>query len=142
MTEKEFISKSVSELREQKLKEFPGDIIEFEDGIVLTMPGKTLVIGEEFFGAVEVITTNGEQFLQAADHYEAKFIVYANRSNPVSILIPTDKNILKNAVTKYELYLDSVIKNIEQTYKKEFPEGKNASGVVNEIFRILNLVRY
>jgi hypothetical protein len=106
------------------------------------MPGKALVIGESFFGSIEILTTDGSLFLYADSHVKAKYIIYSNRNQPSSITIPKDETIIKTAVEKYENYLDLLIKQIEQDYKKTFPSGKDSILLINNIFKLLNLTRY
>jgi len=142
LTEKEFISKISKEISSEGLKEFPSGFISFKDKVELKLPGKALVIGKEFFGKYEIITTDGSSVYNADDYYHAKFIVYSNRKQPKSIFIPEDSKIIKEAVTSFESYLDSLIKKIEKSYKENFSSGKNAKETVNEIFKVLNLIRY
>jgi hypothetical protein len=141
MNEKEFISSWVSKLASDGIKNFPADFISINNYSELKLPGKTLLIGEELFGRLEIITSDGNSVLHANGYSQAKFILYANRNTPGLILIPSDESELKKAVQMYEAYLDSIIKNIENVYKKTFPEEKNSKLAVNEIFRQLNLVR-
>lgn len=142
MTEKEFISGLTSGLNQKGIKVFPVDFIDLKNVKLIKAPGKTVVPGEQFFGSYEVITTDGTLFYQAKSHNEAKYIVYANRNNPQIINIPDNEADIKSAVTKYESYLDSIIKIIETEYRETFPEGRNSSQIANNVFRILNLVRY
>ena len=142
MTEKEFILKLSKEIISEGLKNFPSDFISFENEIEIKLPGKALIIGKEFFGKYEIITTDGSSIYNADDYYQAKFIVYSNRKQPKSIFIPEDSKIIKEAVTGFESYLDSLIKKIETSYKENFSNGKNAKEAVNEIFKVLNLIRY
>jgi hypothetical protein len=55
--------------------------------------------------------------------------------------IPAAENDLISAVSEYEEYLDSIIRKIESDYKVNFPDEKNSNEVVNEIFRVMNLLR-
>ncbi len=142
MTEKEFISGLTSGLNQKGIKVFPVEFINPKNAKQIKAPGKTLIPGEQFFGSYEVITTDGTLFYQANSHYEAKYIVYANLNNPQFINIPDNEADIKSAVTKYESCLDSIIKIIETEYRKTFPEGKNSTQIVNNVFRLLNLVRY
>jgi hypothetical protein len=141
MSEKEFITNWASKLWAEKIKKFPGEFVSGNNSRKLDLPGKTLVIGEEFFGAYEILTIDGNAVYQAANHDEAKFIIYSNRDKVVSIDIPVSREDIKAANTKYEQYLDSIIRNIDADFKKNFP-GIPGAGAVNEIFRTLNLVRY
>jgi len=142
MNDKEFINSWVSKLASDGIKIFPGDFISLNNNYTeIRLPGKTLLIGEEFFGRYEIITPDGNPVFYANNYANAKFILYANRYTPELILVPSDETQIKKAIQAYELHLDSIIKEIETDYKKYFPEEKNSKSIVNEIFRQLNLVR-
>ena len=106
------------------------------------MPHKTLVLGNEFFGVVEILTTEGTPVLQAESIHKAKYIVYANLNRSGNIIIPKNKNEIKTAVENYEKHLDWILLDIEEDLKKELPESRNLHSVTNEIFLKSNLVRY
>jgi len=142
LTEKEFISKWTDSLSNSGIRKFPDDFLtdgEFEN---IKLPGKQLVIGEEFFGNFEVLTIDGAAFLQADSQSKAKYIVYSSRNKITELKIPKSPDEMKSIVSKYENYLDSIIKDIESDYKKTFPGEKRSNAMVNEIFRVLNLNRY
>ncbi len=141
MSEKEFVSSSASKLASNGIKNFPRDFTELKEHTELKLPGKTLLIGKEFFGKYEIHTADGNSVLHAESYLQAKYILYANRITPQIIHLPVDDTELKMGVQKYESYLDQIIKDIEADYKKSFPEQKNSKFVVNEIFTLLNLVR-
>ncbi len=141
MNEKEFINSWTSNLASDGIKNFPTDFISFKNYKELKLPGKTLLIGKEFFGKHEIITTSGKSIFHSDNYLQAKFILYANRNTPEMIHIPSEETELKNSIQLYEAYLDSLIKHIENGYKKNLPEEKKSKSVVNEIFRQLNLVR-
>lgn len=127
---------------QDELKSFPED---FASGSVvkeIKMPGKALVIGGTFFGSIEILTTDGSLFLNADSHTMAKYIIYSNRNRPVKILIPDKESEIKIIVEKYENYIDQLIKMVESDYKKAFPGGKESAQLINNIFKILNLIRY
>ena len=142
MTRKEFVQKWTAELSGEGIKNFPSDFIQLKEFEEIKVPGKTLVIGEEFFGNFEVLTVDGTQVYRAESHPEAKFIIYSNRSNPGSVKIPKDKKQIKPALTGYESYIDGIIKKIDSDYRKNFPGRKENATAVNEIFKMLNLTRY
>ncbi|MFO7447520.1 MAG: hypothetical protein R6W90_14210 [Ignavibacteriaceae bacterium] len=142
MTEKEFITNHAGKLWADSIKKFPDDFHIAKDVREIELPGKALVIGEEFFGAFEILTVNGNPVYHADNHEEAKFIIYANREKTTSVYLPNKLKDIKAANLKYESYLDSLIKDIESEYRAAFPGLKNQAGVVNEIFRALNLTRY
>ena len=65
MTEKEFISRYISKHTEINSKNFPDDYTNLNNTKELFIPDKTLVLGSELFGSVEILTTEGEPVLQA-----------------------------------------------------------------------------
>lgn len=142
MTEKEFISGWTKKIAEAGIKNFPDDFIKDLSTEVFKLPGKTLVIGQEFFGSHEILTIDGDSFLQVSSYSKAKYIVYANRLKPKIIKIPLLVSEIKTIVSNYEIYLDGILKEIKIDYNKIFPDGKNSIMSVNEIFKILNLNRY
>lgn len=142
MKEKEFISKWTSSLSENGIKKFPEDFLVGEDIEEIFLPDKTLIIGKEFFGRYEVLTVDGTAILQAESLYKAKYIAYSSRTKTGSVKIPLNDDHIKTTVIQYESYLDSIIKEIESDYKKNFPGEKRSSALINETFRILNLNRY
>ena len=142
MTEKEFISNWTKQLTEVGIKNFPQDFDSIKNYDELTLHGKALVIGQEFFGSFEILNIDGTLVYQAQNHLSAKFIIYSNRLKPTKIIIPKDNKIMRDLVTKYENYIDSLIRQIELDYKKNFSDTKNSSTVINNIFRNLNLIRY
>ena len=141
MSEKEFINSIASKLASNVIKNFPYDFIELKEYTELKLPGKTLLIGEEFFGNYEIHAADGNSILHAENYLQAKYILYANRKTPHIIHLPVNENKLKEGVQKYESYLDGIIKHIEADYKKSFADQKNSKFVVNEVFKLLNLVR-
>ena len=142
MIEKEFISRWTVSLSENGIKAFPEDFLENMTTEEIKLPGRTLVIGEEFFGNYEILTVDGTAVLQAESQYKAKYIVYSNRKKNTSVKIPVRSEDIKTTVAKYENYLDSIIKEIEADYKKSFPGEKRSNDLTNEIFRVLSLNRY
>jgi len=106
------------------------------------MPGKALVIGGTFFGSIEILTTDGNLFLHVDSHTEAKYIIYSNRNRPLKIAIPQKDSELKIVVEKYESYIDQLIKQVELDYRKTFPGNKDSAQIINNIFKLLNLIRY
>ncbi len=142
MTEKDFIINRVQKLLTEGIKDFPGEFLTTEEFKEIILPSKPLVIGEEFFGAFEILTIEGSAVYQAEDHLEAKYIIYANRNKPELIKIPALKSELKTTIAKYESYIDSIMKEIEKDYNNLFPSGKNSHFIIKEIFRKSNILRY
>ena len=142
MTEKEFISGWINKIGKTGIKDFPDDFIINFITEEIELPGKTLVLGQEFFGSHEILTIDGTPFLQLSSFDKAKYLIYSNRLKPKFIHIPTKNSEIKLAVSDYENYLDNFLKEINADYNIKFPDGKNSVVSANEIFRILNLTRY
>ena len=142
MTEKDFIISWINKLSTDGIKIFPKDFCHFSNFNELKIPSKRLVLGKEFFGKYEILSAEGDVVFQAENINQAKFIIYANRLKPDSIIIPLNEDEIKIANTKYESYLDFLLKQIENDYKKFFDNGKNYYAVANEIFKKLNLIRH
>lgn len=142
MKEREFVSYWLQNLQNDGLKEFPADFIQTENCLEISMPRKTLVLGKEFFGEIEITTIDGELFKQVKSISHAKYFVYANKNMPLQINIPENENEVEKAVSSYENYIDSLIRLIGNEYKKKFPGEKNQQIVINNILRALNIVRY
>jgi hypothetical protein len=141
MSEKEFISGWTARLSYEGIKSFPNDFIMFNDHKEVRLPGKTLILGEEFFGNYEILTVDGISVLHAESGDQAKFILYANRNKPEIMHIPLKESELKSSISGYEEYLDSIIRKIESDYKENFPDEKNFNAVMNDVFRVMNLIR-
>ena len=141
MTERTFITEWVVELSEKGLKEFPADFLSTDDIKTVNIPNKTLVIGQEFFGNYEILSVDGQQVYHASNIDEAKYIIYSNRTKPLAVKIPNNPEYIKKTLYLYNEYIDSIIKQIESHYKKNFHESNNSNYVINEIFRHLNLIR-
>lgn len=142
MSEKDFINKWTKQLSTEGIKKFPDDFTDIPDYIQLELPKQTLILGKEFFGAYEVLTTSGESVYQANDLNEAKYIIYSGRNRSGKIQLPVSKDEIALATKKYEAYIDSCLSRIETDFKEEFPDSKNFPVVSNEIFKVLNLIRY
>lgn len=142
MTIQEFENKWLQKIRNELLKSFPDDFIEFENFDILELPQKPLLKGSELFGSYEIIDTNGNPFISVDNSSKMKYILYSNFSNPSSIRIPLEISEMKNSVKMYEKYLDEIIKMIETDYKKNFRGEKDFTAVSNRIFKLLNLTRH
>jgi hypothetical protein len=142
LTEKEFISLCIKEIRDVGIKSFPSDFISDDNNsYVLHTGGKTLLIGNEMFGSYEIITTDGSPVFITDNYDTAKYVIYASRERTDQISIPKDNKAIRESILKYEEYLRSIVIQTSSHYKKEFPAG-NTPEVTNEIFRKLNLVIY
>lgn len=142
MNETLFVKNWIDKILSEGIKNFPLDFIDKDALTPISIPLKTLVIGNDFFGSVEVITTTGEQVYQAASHNEAKFIVYASKERNGLTYLPADKTKIPQCVELYDAYLDELLTKIKKDYTKTFPDGKNLLSLSNQIFQKLNLIRY
>jgi hypothetical protein len=141
MNEKEFIHKHAEQLS-RELRRFPDDFLGKSDYSEFELPGKTLILGEEFFGRFEILTTDGTPVLHIDDFDKANFIVYASRSKQDKIKIPLQKEIIKQVLDSYRNYLDNLVKKLELEFKESFPASKNFNAVSSAIFKKLNIVRH
>jgi hypothetical protein len=142
LNEKSFIENWLNNVQSSGIKQFPLHFIDVLQLDIISIPIKTLVIGQEFFGAYEIITTDGESVYQAANYDEAKFVVYSSKARNGFTYIPKDRLQIKTLVDSYNYYLDDLLNQIKKDYKKNFPDGKNILAILNEIFQKLNLIRY
>jgi hypothetical protein len=142
LNEKLFIESWLNKIQSSGIKQFPLHFIDLSLLNAISIPKKTLVIGQEFFGAYEIITTDGESVYHAVNYEEAKFIVYSSKERNGITYLPTDKSKIKTLVDSYNNYLDDLLNQIKKDYKKSFQDGKNVHLVSNEIFQKLNLIRY
>ena len=141
MDERNFISLWIQTLNAESIKNFPEDFAVPSVSKNYNLPGKGLLIGKEFFGEYELITAEGTEVLKVGSYDKAKFFIYANRNKPKVLSVPNDDSTVKNMTAKYEKYLDSIIKRIDHDYRNKFPEAKNFTEIINQIFNHLNLIR-
>jgi len=142
MTEKEFIQKFIEEFQKEELKKFPDNFLENTECKVVHIPNKILIIGENFFDNYVVSTIDGNIVYNASTYEEAKYIVYASRNKTDKVAIPKDYHKMKLVLINYEKYIDSIIFRISSEYEKHFSNQNNLNNIINDIMRILNLVRY
>lgn len=142
MNEKDFIENTFTKILSSNLRKFPADFLEPDLLINIPVPVKTLVLGNEFFGKFEIITTDGEQVYQADTLNEAKFFIYSSAERNGSACLPKDKDRINKAIEEYHKYLDNILRMIKSEYKMAFPEGKDILSVSNKILQKLNIIRY
>lgn len=141
MSKKIFVDNWVSKVQNSGIKRFPDHFIDETQLERILIPQKILVIGQEFFGTYEILTTEGESVYHASSYDEAKFFVYSSRERNGNAFIPKDKAITKNLVNSYNSYLDDLINQIKKDYKQSFPDEKDIYIISNQIFQKLNLIR-
>jgi hypothetical protein len=141
VTEKDFILQWAKK-HADSIKTFPDDFVTDGEMINIPLPGQRLNMGEELFGTFGIIDNTGHTIHTAQSLTEAKYYIYANRSNKNSLSIPKDEKVMAACVTAYEKYLDEMIKQIRKEYAKNFPEGISQHETVTQIFYQLALVRF
>jgi hypothetical protein len=141
MDERSFISFWTKTLNTESIKIFPDDFAVASESTVYNLPGIVLLMGKEFFGKHELVSVEGSEVLRVESYEKAKFIIYANRNKPKTVSVPIDNSAIKNMTAKYEKYLDSIIRSIEQDYRIKFQDFKNLASIINQIFNHLNLIR-
>ena len=142
MTKKEFVSEYLKKHSGTGKKVFPDDFATLSSTKTVVLPYKSLIIGNEFFGKIELHTTEGNSVYQAEDIFEAKYIVYFKKYFSSSIKIPVKAEDVKEAVVKYEQYLDSILADIKDQLEYHSINPASLRSIRNEIFKRLNLVRY
>jgi hypothetical protein len=142
MSEKEFLQNWIEKIKREILKEFPADFIADEKTETFELPGAALTLGAELFGSYELNDVEGNPVFQLDSYDKAKYVLYANRSEPKSIEIPVDENDVKRLVEEYEKHLDLLIRLVKEDYEAKFPEGARFMSISNSIFYALNLYRY
>lgn len=142
MNEKLFIQNWIDRIHKDGIKKFPQDFIDESLLESISIPIKTIVMGQEFFGSFEIITTKGELVYQASTIDEAKFFLYSAKERNGNAYLPKDRSKIKSTLESYNSILDDLIDQIKKDYKKNFPDGKNLLTITNEIFQKLNLIRY
>jgi len=142
LSEKEFIDKTIAKIQTSGLKKFPSDFYDPAHLLKISIPAKTLMLGKEFFGTYEIITTDGTSVYQADTLNEARFFIYSSANRNGITYLPEDKTIINRIIEEYHYYLDNLIALLISEYKKAFPEGKDLLSVSNKIFQKLNIIRY
>ena len=142
MTQKEFEKKWISLIEHELLKKFPDEFIGLSETEMLMLPQTTLMFGSEFFGSYELVDSKGNALFNVDSYYKAKYILYANRLKPETVLKPIKDEKLVSSVKEYERLLDSILKGMERDFKQEFPDSQHFVAVSNHIFNALNLHRY
>ena len=140
MTEREFVEKWANKISAE-LTEFPRGYGEISESTKIAFDEKTLKLGSEFFGDIEIVNSRGEQVFLAKNYTEAKFILYAFRfSNEITL--PTDDKEIENCVKNYESSLDDFVREIKNDFEIHFEDKTALLEITNKIFKKLNLQRH
>ncbi|VAX24920.1 hypothetical protein MNBD_IGNAVI01-2181 [hydrothermal vent metagenome] len=141
MTEQEFIKKWIEKIENDLLTNFPDDYIKEYKTETVQLPSKAFSIASELFGQYEVLDAGNNIVIQTDDYYLVKYLLYANRTKPTSVLVPTVKSEVETVVKEYEKLLDLIIKEVMKEIKVVLPTGDTLK-VSNQIFNRINLTRY
>lgn len=141
MTEQEFIKIWIKKIENDLLTKFPDDFIKEYETKPFRLPGRSFSITSELFGQYEVLDVDNKIVIQTDDYYLVKYMLYANRTKPVSVLVPITSNEVQTAVKEYEKLLDSIIKELMKEIKIVLPTSDQLK-ILNQIFNRINLTRY
>jgi len=141
LTEQEFIKIWIEKIENDLLTKFPDDFIKEYETKPFRLPGKSFSITSELFGQYEVLDVDDKMVIQTDDYSLVKYLLYANRTKPASVLVPVENKELQTAVKEYEKLLDSIIKNLMKEIKIVLPTSDQLK-ISNQIFNRINLTRY
>lgn len=141
MTEQQFIKKWIEKIEADPLIKFPNDYIKDIKTENFKLPGKSFSITSELFGQYELMDIDENIVIQSEDYYLVKFLLYANRTKPNSVSMPTVSDELKAVVRKYEKRIDSIIKEVIENTKIVLPNSDPLK-LSNQIFNLITLKRY
>jgi len=141
LTEQEFIKIWIEKIENDLLTKFPDDFIKEYGTKPFRLPGKSFSITSELFGQYEVLDVDDKMVIQTDDYSLVKYLLYANRTKPASVLAPVENKELQTAVKEYEKLLDSIIKNLMKEIKIVLPTSDQLK-ISNQIFNRINLTRY
>ncbi len=141
MKEQQFIRLWAEKIENNLIKRFPDEYILEYKTKPFQLPGKSFAIASELFGQYEVLDVDDKVVIQTDDYSLVKYLLYANRTKPISVLIPVEKEDIQTAVKEYEKLLDSIIKTVMDEIKIVLPTS-NRLKVSNQIFNRISLTRY
>lgn len=142
MDTKEFAAEYIGRLKSVGIKKFPDEFLFSAETKTLSLPGKTLILGQEFFGTYDISDTSGTKVITAPNMTVAKFILYSNRELPKEIQIPVEEAAVEKSVKNYERFIDNIASGIIKDFRIKFPERKDFFETLNYIFNAINLQRY
>lgn len=141
METKKFIADSVTKILAAGLKNFPDDFMLPCETEETYLPEKSLIMGDELFGAYEIFTTDGEPVCMVQSYEKGKYLVYAGKGKRGKTVIPKNEADIVIMLNRYNAYLDSIMKEIAERYHLLFGEKKDPNEAISQVFKILNLTR-
>lgn len=142
MNEKEFLEHWQNKIENELLKSFPDEFADLSESREMELPGRTLIMGPELFGAHEILDTEGNSVYTTQNISEAKYILFANRNKPTEIPIPKLESKIREAVKEYINHLNDILKQIKQDFNKNYSGSKDFNTISNRIFNAINLKIY
>ncbi len=142
MTEKEFVSKLLTEFSKEGKKLFPDSFLKGEDLKKIDLPDKVFIPGKQLFDQYEIISVDGENVMQFDNFLKCKYLVYASRNSKRPVYIPAETKSLGIIINQYENYVDSIIQRIQEEFRRNFPGSPNLNKITNQLINKLNLARY
>jgi len=141
MTEQQFVKKWIEKIENDLLTTFPDDYINDSETKIFKLPGKSFSIASELFGQYEVLDISGNKVIQTDDYFLVKYLLYSNRTKPISVSIPISNEDITLIVKQYEKLLDSIIKEVLDNIKVVLPKTDSMK-LSNHIFNMINLNRH
>jgi len=139
--EKDLVKKVISTLKKSELKIFPYDFIIGIDCIYEKIVNKILILGSEFFGSYEILTSDGVLFKMVNSLPLAKYYIYSSVNKKFILPVPTNLADIEIIVRKYENYFDELLKHISQLISQESTKvDKNK--IINQVIQNLNYLRF
>jgi hypothetical protein len=139
--EKDLVKKVISTLKKSELKIFPYDFIIGIDCIDEKIVNKILILGSEFFGSYEILTSDGVLFKMVNSLPLAKYYIYSSVNKKFILPVPTNSADIEIVVRKYENYFDELLKHISQLISQESTKvDKNK--IINQVIQNLNYLRF
>lgn len=131
----------IEEIIPQGIKEFPEEFVDskyLKDAKEISVTGETLRLGAYFMGQQEIISDGGFKY-DAPTLDEAKYIIYAQKSNSFLIKIPKKTPVLINAINDYEKYLKDLKAKLFEAFFNRTLDHKQADTFIQQVFEEIGL---
>ncbi|MGD8781116.1 MAG: hypothetical protein PVH88_19385 [Ignavibacteria bacterium] len=139
MDRRNFINKWNEKISSVKFPELGID--ENSNYETITLPPKVLLPGSELFGNFEVNDVDGNTVLQVDSYVKMKYILYASKKNE-EIKVPVNEEEISKKVKDYELFINSIIKDIRDDYQTNSLDPPKLNDTINQILNYNNIRRY